>query len=361
MIQNYGFEVSPMSLTCLRSHPFPSLFFVVTISLIMGCDEGRKSVVASPKTENPPTTTAKPFEIVTTTGMVADLVRQVVGDRGHVAALMGTGADPHLYKPSRHDVRRLLDADMIVYSGLQLEHRLTQTLEQVGRSGKPVWAITEQLPVGQLRALGSPGQFDPHVWMDVRLWSNCVGATAERFAKLDPDHAEEYRARAAAYQLQLDELDRYVTDVIAGIPADRRVLVTAHDAFGYFAARYGLEVHAVQGVSTESEAGVNDVNRLVEFLVTRGIPAIFVETSVAAKPLQAVLEGCAARGASVRLGGSLYSDAMGPIDTYEGTYLGMIDANATRIAAGLGGTPPSGGWRGQLSPVEPPSPPTGPQ
>jgi len=291
-----------------------------------------------------------PRAIVATTGMVADLVSSVVGRHGTVTSLMGRGADPHLFKPTRNDVRRLLDADLIFASGLMLEHRMEETLEQMEHSGKPVFAVTDGLERARLiQPEGLDGVYDPHVWMDVALWADCADYVAETLSESDPEHKEEYRANATKYQQQLRELDEYVRRVIESIPAEQRVLVTAHDAFEYFSRRYQIEVRSVQGVSTESEAGVQDINLLVDFLVERKIPAVFVETSVNPKHLTAVQEGCQARGFAVRIGGELYSDAMGSEGTYEGTYIGMIDANATTIAVALGGQAPANGWAGKLS------------
>jgi manganese/zinc/iron transport system substrate-binding protein len=281
--------------------------------------------------------------------MVTDAVRAVVGDLAEVVPLMGPGVDPHLYKPTRGDVKRLLDADVVIYSGLMLEGRMSETFVQVQRPGKPVFAVTDGLDRARLREPPEfAGHYDPHVWMDVSLWSECVEYVAGRLAEFDPPQAEAYAANAARYRESLSGLNDYVRRVIQSIPAELRVLVTAHDAFGYFSQAYGMEVRSVQGVTTESEAGVQDVNSLVEFLVSRKIPAIFVESSVNSKHIEAVVEGCRARGAAVRIGGELYSDALGPAGTYAGTYVGMIDANATRIARALGGDAPAGGYQGQL-------------
>jgi manganese/zinc/iron transport system substrate-binding protein len=292
---------------------------------------------------------AGPYQIVTTTGMVTDVVRAVAGSHAQITPLMGPGVDPHLYKPTRGDVKRLLDADVVVYSGLMLEGRMQETFIQVARKGKPVFAITEGLDTSQLREPPEfAGHFDPHVWMDVSLWSQCVVKIADELAAFDPAHAAEYRRNASAYRESLKGLDDYVRRAIGSIPADKRVLVTAHDAFGYFGQAYRIEVRSVQGVTTESEAGVQDVNQLVEFLVERKIPAIFVESSVNSKNIEAVQEGCKARGFSVAIGGELFSDALGPAGDYTGTYIGMIDANATRIAKALGGDVPAGGYQGKL-------------
>lgn len=288
--------------------------------------------------------------IVTTTGMVRDIVRQVVGERGTVTGLIESGVDPHLFKPTRGDVKRLNDAEVVFYSGLALEGRMSEAFEQLRRAGKPVFAVTEQIKAASLR---TPPEFgdhhDPHVWMDATLWSQCVEHVGESLAKLDPPHADEYRQRATAYRAELTRLDDYARRSIASIPESQRVLVTAHDAFGYFSQAYGIEVKSVQGVSTEAEAGVSDVNRLVDLLVERKLPAIFIESSVNAKNIKAVIEGAASRGVTVRVGGELFSDAMGQDGTYEGTYLGMIDHNVTTIARALGGDAPEKGMDGKLA------------
>lgn len=297
-----------------------------------------------------PRPAGSPRRIVATTGMVADLVRAVAGERCEVTSLMGSGVDPHLYKPTRHDVKRLLEADVVFYSGLFLEGRMDEAFTHLARGGKPVFAVTEKLDRAELRPLeGAHGHWDPHVWMDVALWRQCVGAIADRLTELDPEGSAEYRRRAEDYMRRLSELDTSIHAAIQSIPEPQRVLITAHDAFGYFSRRYGIPVRSVQGVTTESEAGVGDVNELVDFVVERHVPAIFVESSVNSKTIQAVREGAQARGVEVKIGAELYSDAMGPTGTYEGTYPGMMDANATRIVRALGGTAPETGLYGKLT------------
>ena len=282
--------------------------------------------------------------------MVSDITRQVVGSRGDVVGLMEAGGDPHLFKPTSGHAKQLHIADVVFYSGLMLEGRMGETFTQLQRSGKPVFAVTESLDKDYLQ---SPphfaGHYDPHVWMDVKAWSLCVEHVAESLAKFDSVNAAEYRTNAAKYRAELAKLDEYVRTVIASIPESQRVLVTAHDAFEYFSRAYGIGVRSVQGVSTEAEAGVRDVNQLVDFLVERKLPAIFVESSVNPKNIQAVIEGAKSRGVTVRVGGELFSDAMGAEGTYEGTYVGMIDHNATLIARALGGTAPVRGMNGNLS------------
>ena len=321
-------------------------------SLFVGCYDATPNGAATGTTNANSTSTNVPsptHKIVTTTGMVTDIVKQVVGSHGTISGLIEAGGDPHLFKPTRGDVKQLYDADIVFYSGLKLEGRMSETFEQLSRTGKPVFTVTERIDAASLRTPPEfAGHHDPHVWMDVSLWSQCVEHVAESLAKLDPPHADEYRQNATAYRGELAKLDEYVKKSIASIPESQRVLVTAHDAFGYFSQAYGIQVKSVQGVSTEAEAGVRDVNQLVDFLVERKLPAIFVESSVNAKNIPAVSEGAASRGVTVRVGGELFSDAMGNAGTYEGTYIGMIDHNATLITRALGGDAPEKGLHGKL-------------
>jgi len=281
--------------------------------------------------------------------MVTDIVRQVAGEQAEVAGLMGEGVDPHLYKPTRDDINQLMSADIVFYSGLMLEGRMGDAFSQIGRRGKAVYAVTEGIDPSFLREPPEfEGHFDPHVWMDVRAWSECVGFVAQALSEFDPAHGDYYRANADAYRQELVQLDEYARQVLATIPEGQRVLVTAHDAFGYFARAYNLEVRSVQGLSTESEAGMQDINQLVTFIVERRIKSIFVETSVSEKNIRAIVEGAEQQGWDVQVGGSLFSDAMGAAGTYEGTYVGMIDHNVTVIARALGGQAPETGCNGKL-------------
>lgn len=291
---------------------------------------------------------AEPIKVVSTTGMVADVVRNVGGDRVEVTALIGEGVDPHLFKPTRDDVSKMLGADMIFYSGLLLEGRMEETFKKIGAKGKPVVAIAGEIDPSMLS--GDEHHPDPHVWMDPALWARTVPLVAAALSARDPEGRATYEARAARYSEELKSLDEYVKRVIMSIPADRRLLITAHDAFHYLARATGMTVMSIQGISTESEAGVADINRLVDEVVARKIPAVFVESSVPDKNVRAVMEGAAARGHTLVLGGTLFSDAMGATGTYEGTYQGMLDHNATTIARALGGEAPAGGMSGQLKP-----------
>lgn len=290
------------------------------------------------------------LNVLATTGMIADLARAVAGGRADVGALMGEGVDPHLYKPTRSDIARLARADLVLVNGLRLEGRMEEAFQRVAASGKPVVRVADRVPAA---ARIAPPQFegndDPHVWMAPALWSHALDAVRDALAAADPAGAETYAGNADAYRTELTGLDAYARTVLGSIPANARVLVTAHDAFNYLGRAYGIEVRGIQGVSTESEAGLKGIEELVALLAERRIPAVFPETSVSDRNVQALIEGAAARGHPVALGGALFSDAMGAPGTYEGTYVGMIDHNVTLIARALGGTAPAGGLRGKLA------------
>ncbi|HWB09085.1 MAG TPA: zinc ABC transporter substrate-binding protein [Pirellulales bacterium] len=274
-----------------------------------------------------------PIRIVATTAMVADLVEHVGGPHVEVTALMGEGVDPHLYKASSGDVFRLNQADVVVYSGLHLEGRMGDVLSRLARR-KPAFAVTDGLERERLLKVG-PNQFDPHVWFDVGLWAECLAQVETELAGFDPAHDADYHRQAAAYRRELAELDTWCRDQMAGIAAERRVLVTAHDAFHYFGRAYDIQVKAIQGISTQAEAGVSQINGLVDFISQRKIKAVFVETSVSERNIQALVEGCADRGHQVEIGGQLFSDAMGKPGTPEGTYAGMVRHNVETIRRAL--------------------------
>jgi manganese/zinc/iron transport system substrate-binding protein len=290
-----------------------------------------------------------PIRAAATVGMVADIVREVAGERAAVTNIIGSGVDPHVYSPTRSDVAVLLKSDIIFYAGLLLEGQMADILVKVSRK-RPVFAVTELLQQDYLIHDSATAHNDPHVWMDVQGWMKAVQVVVDAMVEFDPPHADEYRSRAVAYQERLKRLDDYAKSAIASIPADQRVLITAHDAFNYMGRAYGIEVMGIQGLSTESEAGLKDINRLVDLLVERGIPAVFVETSVSDKNVKALIEGAASRGHTVVIGGELFSDAMGPPGSYEGTYEGMIDHNVTVITRALGGDAPVAGMQGKLNP-----------
>jgi manganese/zinc/iron transport system substrate-binding protein len=271
--------------------------------------------------------------IVTTTGMIADAVKNVTGDGADVISLMGAGVDPHLYKATQGDLQKLTDADVIFYNGLHLEGKMAEVLEKLGRT-KTVIPVTQSIQEEELRLI-TEGIHDPHIWFDVKLWKNAVSAVEKTLSEVDSAKQEIYQANAARYLLQLDSLDNAVATQIQTIPATQRVLITAHDAFGYFGDAYAMEVRGLQGISTVSEFGLKDVTVLVDFIISRKIKAIFVETSVSEKSINAVIEGCKNKGWQVNIGGSLYSDAMGEANTPEGTYIGMVSKNVSTIVSAL--------------------------
>ncbi|MEX2672672.1 MAG: zinc ABC transporter substrate-binding protein [Phycisphaeraceae bacterium] len=292
-----------------------------------------------------------PYTVVTTTGMVRDIVEHVAGEQANVTALMRAGVDPHLYSPTRGDVNEILEADIVFYNGLMLEGRMGDLFVRAARRGLPIYPVTEMLDPEVLLVLDEETDYtDPHVWMDVSLWSQAVDAVADSLAEYDPIHAEDYRENASAYRAELDALHGYAQEATATIPANQRTMITAHDAFSYFGRAYGLDVVGVQGLSTESSAGLSDINRLVDRIVENEIAAVFAESSVPNQNIRALIDGAGSRGHTVTIGGTLYSDAMGPDGTYEGTYMGMIDHNVTTITRALGGEAPQGGFQGKLTP-----------
>jgi manganese/zinc/iron transport system substrate-binding protein len=323
-----------------------------TLASTGGCKKKDSSSSTSGTTETANATNVGPkgkYKIVTTCGMVTDIVKVVAGDKATVTGLIPSGDDPHMFRTGRKDVQRLIEADVIFYSGLMLEGRMADDFSKVGRKGKPVFAVTESIDKEYLREPPEfKGHWDPHVWMDVSAWSMCVGFVAESLAEFDKPNAEYYTKNASEYQATLKELHAYAKKVVATIPKEQRYLVTAHDAFGYFARAYGIQVKAVQGISTTSEAAIADVNLLIDFIVKQKVGAIFVESSVSQENIKAVIEGCESKGHTVKIGGELFSDAMGTEGTYEGTYIGMMDHNATTVANALGGKAPKGGFQGKL-------------
>lgn len=290
-----------------------------------------------------------PLTVVATTGMVADAARQVGGDLVDVTALMGPGIDPHAYRQTRSDIVAMTRADLVLWHGLYLEAQLESFLLELART-RTVIAVGEAVPVdARLADPDYTDRFDPHVWMDPVLWRHVVLAVRDAFSTARPDDAATFAANADRHLADLDRLAAYAATSLSSIPVEARVLLTAHDAFGYFGRAQDFEVVGIQGISTESEAGLNRIGALVDLLVDRKVGAVFVESSVSDRNIRALVEGAAARGHAVRIGGELFSDAMGPDGTYEGTYIGMMDHNVTTIAAALGGTVPERGMDGRLS------------
>ena len=272
--------------------------------------------------------------VVVTIAQIGEPLNVIAGGRAHVRTLMGKGVDPHLYRLTRSDVVRLTRADLILYNGLHLEAQMQDMMTRFAHR-KPVVAVAESLiGTGLLRRTGRTR--DPHVWMDPVLWIRVLDAAVGALEGIDPENARFYRRNAIAYFARMKDLDARTRAAVASIPARARALVTMHDAFGYFGRAYGIDVLAIQGVSTESEAGLRKIEELVDALVARRIGAVFVETSVSDRGATALIEGAAARGHTVRVGGALYSDALG--NGLAATYLGMFDHNVGTIVHALGGT-----------------------
>ncbi len=288
------------------------------------------------------------LQIVATTGMIADAARQVGGNLVEVRGLMGPGVDPHAYRQTRSDIVAMTRADLVLWHGLYLEAQMEDFFHKLEKK-RNVVAVADRLPRKLLRGHDDyADKFDPHVWMTPDIWALVVENVCEALIATDGANADVYRANAIAHISDVKRLSSYARAAMATVPEDRRVLVTAHDAFGYFGQSYDIEVMGIQGISTQSEAGLNRIGELVDLLVEREIAAVFVESSVSDRSIRALIEGATAKGHDIRIGGELFSDAMGAEGTYEGTYLGMLDHNVTVIAAALGGEVPARGMDGQL-------------
>lgn len=312
---------------------------------------GRRTCFAAVATlamllSSPPATAAQPKLLVTIAQLGEPLARLLDGC-AEVETLLGPGVDPHLYRLTRTDTAKALAADGLVASGLNLEAQMRTLFDRLSARKPVVYAAELLEPEKIIHAAGAAP--DPHVWMDPKLWSDALIRTAEAFATEWPACAPVLAANREPVLQEIAETDRYIVESLNSVPAAARLLITAHDAFGYFGRRYGLEVLGVQGLSTESEAGVAHIRSLAETIAGRGVGAVFVETSTADRAVEAVIEGARALGAQVDKGPALFSDAMGPPGTYEGRYVGMLDHNATAIARALGGTAPTAGLRGRLS------------
>jgi manganese/zinc/iron transport system substrate-binding protein len=279
-----------------------------------------------------------PMRVLCTTGQVADLVRRVGGEHIVVEALMGPSVDPHQYKATLADNRKLAEADVVFYNGLHLEGRMTDVLENMAKR-KPVFAVADAIVERAPERLRKPedfeGGYDPHIWFDAELWSYTPNYVAAMLSDVDLARKRDYFKWAESYTDELQALDHETREVLAGIPKEQRVLVTAHDAFGYFGKAYDVEVHGLQGISTADEADVATKQKLVDMLVRRKIKAVFVESSVPHQNVENLIGLCDRRGHKLVRGGELFSDAMGEEGTSEATYVGMFRYNVKTIVAAL--------------------------
>lgn len=300
----------------------PGMLFMAISITVIACSEGA--------------TADGKIKVTATIGMITDIVAQVGGDHVAVTGLMPAGVDPHLYKATQGDIKKLDQADMIFYNGLHLEGKMVDILENIGRD-KPSVAVSDNIPKDQLRK-GDENletEYDPHIWFNVEHWMRAVEKVRDELIKFDPTHKDDYTNRAKSYLMELEALHSEVKEQIELIPESFRVLVTAHDAFGYFGEAYGMEVMGLQGLSTSAEAGTKDVTDLRDFLVERKIKAVFIESSVPVKSIEAVIQGAKEKGHNIVIGGELFSDAMGAEGTPEGTYIGMVKHNVGTIVQAL--------------------------
>jgi len=275
------------------------------------------------------------LKIVTTTGHIADLVHNIVGEYAQVESMMSTGSDPHLFRPTRSDLLLLKEADIIFYNGLHLEAQMGDVLERMGET-KPVIALSSTLPLEDLIHEGEK-VYDPHFWMNVNYWAGTIDLVVDTLTPFMPSREKQLSEAAEAYRQELDELDYKVQVAVASIPEEKRVLITAHDAFGYFGRAYGMNVIGIQGLSTESEAGIQHLENLIDLVIEHDIRAIFAETSVSPRNVEAIVEGAKARGHDIRIGAELFSDSLGPEGEPTDNYIGMMVHNVTAIAEELGG------------------------
>jgi manganese/zinc/iron transport system substrate-binding protein len=301
---------------------FAAMLLISPFLLITACNSATKPIAADGV-----------VQVTATTGMIADMVANVGGEHVKVTRLMGPAVDPHVYKASQGDMEKLTQADVIFYNGLHLEGKMTEILVKMAVN-KPVIPIAEKIDKNRLLETGKDQQ-DPHIWLDVKLWAEATERVKQGLIEVDPTHEQDYENQATIYLMKLTELDTYVQQQLSTIPKEQRLLVTAHDAFRYFGKAYDLEVVGLQGISTAGEYGLKDIQAVVNLLTQRKIKAVFVESSVSKRPLEAVIQGAKAKNHPVTIGGELFSDAMGKEGTTEGTYIGMVRHNVDTIVKAL--------------------------
>jgi len=304
------------------------LWLFIILLLMVSCSNGGGTAGADGKKGK--------VKVVTTTTMLTDLVEQLAGNEVELNGLMGPGVDPHLYKAGEGDVSKLFNADIIIYNGLHLEGKMVDLFGKMKKQGKNTLAVADTIPASKLIPVdASSNHYDPHIWFGVSNWKMVAGYVARKLMEMDPAHKETYRRNLEKYTGELDELTAYIRNRISGLPESKRVLITAHDAFGYFGKEFGFEVRGLQGISTMSEAGAADVKNLAAFIAQRKIPALFIESSVPHRTIEALQAAVNAKGYRVKIGGELFSDALGNPGTPEGTYIGMYKYNINTIVNAL--------------------------
>lgn len=300
--------------------------FILVAFLIHACD---KSSTTSNEKNN-----ARPY-IVATSTPVYDALREIdKADKLNIDYIVNPGVDPHTYNATHGDLQKLKNADMVFYNGFHFEAKMVPILKKIGRK-KPVVEVAKAVPENKTRKPGASDKIDPHIWFDVSIWKHCVKLISDSLAGAYPQYATTFEKNSEAYMHELDTLDQYIRDKLKEIPKDQRILVTSHDAFGYFGNAYDIRVKGLQGVSTAAETGIRDITSLVDFIIKQNIHALFLENSVSGKSMKAVIEGCRSRGHQITMGSSLYADGLGGFDSKEGTYIGMMKSNVDMIVAGL--------------------------
>jgi len=276
-----------------------------------------------------------PLHIVTTTGIIEDCVKQIVGDSAEVSSIMGPGTDPHIYKPTPGDIELLDKADVIICNGLHLEGKMAEMLDKYSKE-KPVLKVSDGINKKDIiKSADFADSFDPHIWFDTKIWMQGLLYITKELGKIDSMSADYYGGNYDRYLAKIAITDMWVASQLDSIDTNQRLLITSHDAFSYFGRRYDIEVRGIQGISTLSEVGLKDISDMVNFLIERQIKSIFVETSTSQKTAQSIVDGCRAKDFNVELKGPLYSDALGEPDSEGGTYIGMIKSNVTMIVNGL--------------------------
>lgn len=304
------------------------------LSLLSSCKNNTSSKLEKPSEQN--IIKKKTLKVVCTTTMITDLVKTIGKDHIKTTGIMGVGVDPHLYKPTENDVSRFLNADIIFYNGIHLEGKLESLFEQLSRKKKPVVEISRALSGSNLISSKEfQGNYDPHMWFDIKNWIKCTKLIADELSLADPANKIKYQKNASAYITQLNKLKNDLTDKIQELPKSKRILVTAHDAFGYFSREFDFKVVGLQGLSTITEAGVKDVQRTAKFIISNKIKAIFVESSVPKQTVEALVASVKSKGHDLKIGGTLYSDALGAVDTPQGSYIGMYRYNVNTIVNAL--------------------------
>lgn len=302
-----------------------TIMILILPILLVGCGNNKENLNESGK-----------INIVATTTIIGDAVKEIGGDKINLEVLMGPGIDPHLYKASAGDMNKMYNGDLIIYNGLHLEGKMSDVLEQMEKFSKNTYAAADILDSSKLiESEDFEGSYDPHIWFDVQLWIEIVKGIEEKIIELDPENQAYYRENAQNYLKKLEELHNYAKSRVEELPKEKRVLITAHDAFNYFGLAYGFEVKGLQGLSTATEAGTADVRNLAEFIADKEISAIFIESSVPAKNMEALKNAVDSRGFTVEIGGELFSDSLGNPGTEEGTYIGTVKHNIDTIVEGL--------------------------